>query len=101
VVILGGFAALPGYRLIDRPGHPASYPGIARDFEQTFATLHRLPCDIPLGAHGLYFDLLAKVDRMAKQGPSVWIDPEGYRDTVSSAEASFNSMLQKQRATLR
>jgi len=101
VVILGGFAALSGYRLVDRPGHPASYPGIARDFEQTFATLHRLPCDIPLGAHGIYFDLLVKVDSMAKQGPGVWIDPGGYRDTVADAEASFKKMLAEQQASAR
>jgi len=101
VVILGGFAALSGYRMIDRPGHPASYPGIAGDFQQTFVTLRNLPCDIPLGAHGIYFDLLAKADRMAKQGPGVWIDPEGYRETVADAEASFKKMLAEQRASAR
>lgn len=101
VVILGGFAALSGYRLIDRPGQPASYPGIARDFQQTFVTLHSLPCDIFIGAHGVYFNLLAKFDRRSKQGPSVWIDPEGYQDTVNDAEAGFNRMLAEQRAAAR
>jgi metallo-beta-lactamase class B len=101
VVILGGFAALSGYRLIDRPGQPASYPGIAKDFQQTFATLHKLPCDIPLGAHGIYFDLLAKVDRMAKLGARVWIDSEGYQATIRDAEAGFNSMLAEQQAAAR
>ncbi len=99
VVIVGGFAALSGYRLIDRPGRPASYPGIAEDFQQTFATLHKLPCDIFLGAHGGYFNLLAKLDRMAKQGPGVWIDPAGYRTAVEDAEADFNKMLAEQRAS--
>src|SRR6201999_4431171 len=37
VVIVGGFAALSSYRLTDRPGHPASYPGILADFENGFA----------------------------------------------------------------
>jgi metallo-beta-lactamase class B len=97
-VIVGGYAALSGYRLIDRPGQPASYPGIAKDFQQTFATLHKLPCDIFLGAHGAYFDMLAKFDRMAKQGPGVWIDPEGYQATVRDAEAEFNRMLAQQQA---
>jgi metallo-beta-lactamase class B len=98
VVILGGLSALSGYRLVDRPGRPASYPGIAKDFEQTFATLHGLPCDIFLGAHGAYFNMLEKVDRMAKQGPSVWIDPEGYKTTVDGAEAQFKKMLAEQKA---
>jgi metallo-beta-lactamase class B len=101
VVIVGGFAALSGYRLIDRPGRPASYSGIAKDFEQTFATLHSLPCDIFLGAHGGYFNMLAKLDRMAKEGPGVWIDPKGYQAAVSDAEGDFNRMLAGQMAAAR
>jgi hypothetical protein len=35
---------------------------------------------------------------MAKQGPGVWIDPEGYQATVRDAEAEFNRMLAQQQA---
>ena len=101
VVIIGGFAALSGYRLIDRPGRPASYPGIAKDFQLTFATLHSLPCDIFLGAHGVYFNMLAKLDRVAKEGPGVWTDRQGYLAAVSDAETEFNRMLAGQRARAR
>ncbi len=98
VVILGGFTALGGYRLIDTPGRPASYPGIAQDFARTFATLRTLPCDIFLGAHGVYFDMLAKRSRLAQQGPAVFIDPAGYRRTVDEADAAFEAKLKAQQA---
>src|SRR5208283_2690892 len=51
VVIVGSWNVNPGYRLIDRPGQAASYPGIAADFQRTFVLLAALPCDIFLGAH--------------------------------------------------
>ncbi len=99
VVILGGVSALSGYRLVDRPGRPASYPGIAQDFTRTFATLRALPCDIFLGAHGVYFDMLAKRSRLAKEGPVVFIDPAGYRKIVDGADAEFQAKIQAQQRT--
>ena len=65
VVIVGSWNVNDGFRLVDRPGQPASYPGIAADFAHTFAVLRSLPCDIFLGAHGSYFHMLAKLDRAA------------------------------------
>src|SRR5579875_3523490 len=96
VVIVGGFAALPGYRLVATRTQPASYPGIARDFEAAFATLHALPCDIFLGAHGVYFDMLAKLARMPQAGDAVWIDPVGYQRAVAEAQHTFEAELHKQ-----
>lgn len=106
VVIVGGLTVLSQYRLVATPGHPASYPGIASDFTQTFATLRKLPCDIFLGAHGLYFNMLAKLDRMPKEGEpvwinrqgyqSVWIDPKGYQEAINTSEAAFQRALQSQ-----
>ncbi len=98
VVIVGGWAPLPHYQLVDAPGHPTSYPGIADDFRQTFVTLHALPCDIFLGAHGVYFDLLPKLQRMPKEGAAVFIDPAGYQKAVNEAEADFQAMYAKQLA---
>ena len=101
VVIIGGMAALSDYRVIDRPGHAASYPGIAHDFEKTFATLNGLPCDIFLGAHGVYFGMKAKLARMPAEGDRVWIDPEGYRSAVAEAKAAFGKDLTSQQASAR
>jgi metallo-beta-lactamase class B len=100
VVIVGGLAALDSYRLIDTPDRPASYPGIAADFEHTFATLHALPCDIFLGSHGVYFNLLAKYARLPKEGPIVFVDPTGYQAAITAAEQDFHTDLQQQRAKL-
>jgi metallo-beta-lactamase class B len=93
VVIVGGLRALTQYRLVDTPGHPASYPGIREDFNRTFATLRALPCDIFLGAHGVYFNLLAKVKRMPSEAEAAFIDPKGYVDAVDTAQAEFEKAV--------
>jgi metallo-beta-lactamase class B len=89
VVIVGGWAWNPAVRLVASGGKAASYPGIAEDFEHTFAALKALPCDIFLGAHGVYFGMLPKLARMPKEGSAVWIDPEGYKKAVAEHEAAF------------
>ena len=96
VVIVGGLRSLSQYRLFDAPGQPASYPGIKEDFDKTFATLRALPCDIFLGAHGIYFDLLPKVKRMQTEGEAAFIDPKGYVDTVNRARADFDEAVAAQ-----
>jgi metallo-beta-lactamase class B len=99
VVIVGGMSALSQYSLTGKPtkAHPAWYPGIEKDFPETFAKLRALPCDVFLGAHGLYFGMLVKVDRMAKEGPEVFVDPAGYKKAVDDAEASFEKAVAKQK----
>jgi metallo-beta-lactamase class B len=100
VVIVGGASALSQYSLTGHanPAHPAFYPGIETDFPHTFATLRALPCDIFLGAHGQYFDMLAKLARMPKEGPDVWIDPQGYRQAIAQNRAAFEANLARQQA---
>jgi metallo-beta-lactamase class B len=98
VVIVGGWAANPGVRLVARPGKPASYPEIASDFEHAFVTLKALPCDIFLGAHGIYFDMLSKLNRLPKEGASVWIDPDGYRKAVAEHETDYREELGRQQS---
>jgi len=100
VVIVGSWNVNPGYRLVSRPGRPASYPVIADDYRKTFAVLKGLPCDIFLGAHGQYFDMLAKLERAnAGAGQKVWIDPEGYRKAVAEKEREFEAELLRQERT--
>ena len=98
VVIVGGWASNPGVRVVAANGKPASYPGIASDFEHTFVTLDALPCDIFLGAHGGYFDMLAKLDRVPKQGTAAWIDPEGYHRAVADHAATFSNLFKLQQS---
>lgn len=97
VVIVGGLAALSNYQLVDKPDKPASYPGIANDFAQTFRTLRDLPCDIFLGAHGSYFDMLAKLKELPQRGEEVWIDPVGYKKAVDAGERAFEKLVRSQR----
>jgi len=97
VVIVGSWNVNPGWRLVDKAGKAASYPGIASDYQKTFVTLKSLPCDIFLGAHGQYFDMLAKLERAkAGEGESVWIDPDGYKAAVAEREQAFEAELAKQ-----
>ncbi len=93
VVIVGGWGANPGVRFVAHDGKPASYPGIDADFDHAFKTLNGLPCDIFLGAHGVYFDMLAKVARMPTEGDAVWIDPKGYHEGVAEHEATYRKEL--------
>jgi metallo-beta-lactamase class B len=98
VVIVGGLWALSQYRFSSTPGHPESYPGIKNDFYRTFATLRSLPCDIFLGVHGVYFDLLSKVKRMRTEGEAAFIDPKGYIETVDEAQADFDKTIAAEKA---
>jgi metallo-beta-lactamase class B len=97
VVIVGSWNVNPGWRLVDRPGESASYPGIAADYRRTFATLKGLQCDVFLGAHGAYFGMLGKLERIkagAKQ--NVWMDPQGYQAAVAEREHAFETELKRQ-----
>ena len=97
VVIVGSWNVNPGFRLVDKPGRPASYPGIAADYERTFAVLKSLPCEVFLGAHGAYFDMLQKLQRAeAGAGESVWIDPAGYRAALAERQQAFATELKRQ-----
>jgi metallo-beta-lactamase class B len=93
IVIVGGVTFWSEYHFVATPGHSVSYPGIVQDFEHTFAALLALPCDVFLGAHGGYFDMLAKLKRYPQAGPSVFIDPAGYRKFVTDAQQTFRSAL--------
>jgi metallo-beta-lactamase class B len=98
VVIVGSWNVNPGYRLVDRPGQPASYPGIATDYQQTFSVLKSLPCDVFLGAHGGYFRMLEKLERLrAAASENVWVDPAGYQAAVAERERAFQDELKRQR----
>lgn len=99
VVIVGSWNVNPGYRLVDQPGKPASYPGIVADYQRTFVVLKSLPCDVFLGAHGAYFDMLAKLNRAKPGGEeNVWIDPEGYKAAVAERQQAFEAELKRQQS---
>ncbi len=97
VVFVGSASVLPNYKLTDRPGSPATYPGIEADYEKTFRVLKSLPCDVFLGSHGQFYSLVQKREAMSKapaQNP--FIDPAGYQAYITRAEAAFQAELQRE-----
>jgi metallo-beta-lactamase class B len=96
IVIVGGTGFWSEYHFVASPGHPVSYPGIVQDFPHTFAVLRSLPCDVFLGAHGGYFDMLTKLKHYPQDGPRVFIDPDGYKEFVAGAQETFEKALSKQ-----
>jgi metallo-beta-lactamase class B len=92
VVIVGSPNINSGYRLVG----DKAYPTMAQDYERTFRTLKALPCDVFLGAHGLYYDMQAKIARMKDGAANPFIDPRGYKDYVAEREQAFRTELAKQ-----
>lgn len=95
-VIVCSASILPTAKLGSEP----SYPGIAEDYARTFRTLRALPCDLFLAAHGSFYNLKEKAERLRKgeKGPNPFVDPEGYRSYVNSSEKAFRERLAAERA---
>jgi metallo-beta-lactamase class B len=93
VVVIGSPNVNPGYRLAANK----DYPEIADDFARTFAILKALPCDVFLGAHGNYYGMIEKYERLKAGGAgNPFVDPEGYRAYVDLKENAFRSSLAQQ-----
>lgn len=96
VVVIGSPNVNPGYQLVDNK----DYPEIAKDFEKTFEVLKGLRCDVFLGAHGDYYGMLAKHQRLkdGEMKTNPFIDPQGYRAYVELKEKAFRTTLAEQQA---
>jgi metallo-beta-lactamase class B len=95
VVIVGGTTINPGVEFVRKP----TYPGIAEDYARTFRTLRALHCDVFLGAHGGYYGMKEKYQKMTG-GAAVnpFIDPAGYRAFIDRADKTFQETLAKEKA---
>jgi metallo-beta-lactamase class B len=94
VVIVGSPNVNPGYRLVNN----VRYPEIADDYARGFRMLKSLPCDVFLGAHGIYYDMEAKYARLNGGAANPYIDSAGYKNYVAEREQAFLAELQKQTA---
>ena len=93
VVIIGSPNVNPGYVLVNN----RDYPKIAEDYAKTFKLLKALPCDIFLGAHGSYYGMEGKYERLQKNPKSnPFVDPEGYRAYVEDRFEAFQEVVRKQ-----
>lgn len=99
VVFVGSASVLPNYRFVDRPGEPATYPGIEADYEKTFRVLKSLPCDVFLGAHGSFYSLNQKREALSQNpAQNPFIDPAGYQAYITRSEAAFRAELERERS---
>ena len=80
--------------------HNTRYLNIVSDFEKGFAALRALPCDIPLGSHGNYFDLPTKYARWKAGDKNAFIDPEGYKAFIDKTQHIFEAEVAKQVAKI-
>lgn len=71
------------------------YPQIVDDQRHAYAVLRSLPCDIFLGAHGMYYGLEEKYPRMKTEGVGAWFDPAGYKKYVAEKSAEFEAEVKK------
>ena len=91
-VIIGSPNVNAGYLLVGNK----EYPQIAQDYVKTFQVLKSLPCDLFLGAHGGYFGLRAKYEKMKATKTNALIDPDGYKAYVAEREATFEKEWKRQ-----
>ncbi|HTL67781.1 MAG TPA: subclass B3 metallo-beta-lactamase [Lacunisphaera sp.] len=95
VVFFSSTTVNPGTSLVL---HPA-YPGIVADYEQTFATLRALPCDIFFAPHGSQFGLVDKFVRQDRgEGSAAYVDPAGWHQLLATVERAFRDQLAAERA---
>jgi metallo-beta-lactamase class B len=92
-VIVGSPNVNPGYILVGNK----NYPQIADDYVKTFTVLKSMPVDLFLGAHGAYFGMKAKYEKMKNGGSNPFIDPAGYTAYVTEREASFRKEWERQK----
>lgn len=99
VVFVGSASILSGYQFIDRPGHPASYPGMGADYDKTVQVFQSLPCDVFLGPHGSFFNLTEKRKAQAKGAKeNPFIDPAGYQAYVANVKQNVADEWARERA---
>ena len=88
-------SVLPMYRL-DK-AH-ASYPGIAADYERSYAVWRSLPCEVFLGSHGMFFGLKEKRAALEAGKADAFVDPAGCRAYFDKGHAAFRAELARQEA---
>lgn len=76
-----------------------SYPGIAADYEKSYATWRSLPCEVFLGSHGQFFNMKAKRAALEAGKADAFVDPAGCKAWFDKGYASFRAELSKQQAS--
>lgn len=94
-LVLCSNSVLPMYRL-DKAHE--SYPGIAADYERSYAVWRSLPCEVFLGSHGMFFGLKEKRAALEAGKADAFVDPAGCKAYFDKGYAAFRAELTKQEA---
>jgi metallo-beta-lactamase class B len=92
VVDVGSLSA-PDYKLIANP----KYPDIAKDYENSFAVVEALPCEIALAPHPGMVDFWERVAKRDQGDADALIDSAQCRTYAKNARKNFAEELTKQR----
>lgn len=90
VVFAGSLTVNEGVRL----ANPPSYEGIAGDYRRSIDLLESLKPDVFLAAHGSFFGLRDKAERLRKgETPNPFIESERYRSWLKRMKGTFEEQL--------
>jgi CubicO group peptidase (beta-lactamase class C family) len=92
VVVIGSPNVNPGFQLVGNK----DYPEIAADFAKTFEVLKSLPCDVFLGAHGGYYNMIERYALLQMGQADAFVNPKGYKEYVELKERAFRKTLAAQ-----
>jgi metallo-beta-lactamase class B len=93
VVFLCSTSAPAPYQLVNNK----AYPQIVSDYVHTFDRLGTLPCHVFLAAHGSFFHLQDKMDRLhAGSVLNPFVDPPEYQRFLAQSQQAFRQKLQEQ-----
>lgn len=94
LVLLCGFRMDQNSPLVGNP----KYPEMPQAYAYSFAVAKTLPVDIFLGAHGYWFNLKDKIERL-KANPEInpFINPEEYFRIVEGWEKAYLERLKRER----
>src|SRR5262245_34359831 len=73
------------------------YQKITDDYVKTVKYFNSLPLDLFMGAHGAYFGLKAKYEKMKTGAANPFVDPAGYKAYVGEREATFMKEWERQK----
>ena len=86
---------------VSRPGFRFSasseYPNALADFEHSFVTLEKLPCDVLVTAHPEASQLWQKLAASATQGTDAFVDPQACRAYAAAARTALAARLEAEK----
>jgi metallo-beta-lactamase class B len=96
VVFAGSLTVNEGVRL----ANPPSYDGIAQDYQRSIALLESLQPDVFLAAHGGFYDLRGKAERLRKgAAPNPFVGGGEYAEWLARMKKAFQDQLARDGAS--